>query len=136
MGAPYAGDSAAVGRMPVLAEGVKQMPFHLMTVEKTHRFGPTMQLLPRIPVKDLLERAGNLVVPMAGDLLQLRLPDGRTVRASVYTFGIEMWEVDGSLLTNSDPADPELTLTVQGDSLPDEIPMGTEVWLAEPRYQD
>jgi hypothetical protein len=111
------------------------MPFHLMTVEETHRFGPTLQVLPRIPVKELRERAGNLVVPMAGDPLELRLPEGPMAHASVYTFGIEMWEVDGRLLTNSNPADPELTLTIQGTTLPEELPLGTEVWLAEPRYQ-
>ena len=118
-------DSATPGRIPVPAEGVEYMPFRLMTIEETRRFGPTVQLLPRILVKDLLGRARNLVVPMAGDPLQLRLPDGRTVGTSVYTFGIEMWQVDRTLLTNSDPVDPELTLTVQGDSLPDEVPAGT-----------
>lgn len=111
------------------------MPFYLMTVAEAHHSGPTSRLMPRVPIKDLVERAPDLMVPMPGDPLRLRMPGGQTADVSVYSFGVDMWEVDGRLLTDSDPAAPELTLTIQGDPLPAEVPPGTEVWLAEPRYQ-
>ncbi len=109
------------------------MPFYLLTVEGSRRYGSELQVMPAIRVKDLVERAPDLMTPMPGDALQLRLPDGTRLPAAVAHFGVEAWERDGKIEIHGDPADPVLTLTIAGLES-DDLPAGTEVWLDEPKY--
>jgi hypothetical protein len=109
------------------------MSFYLLTAESSRRFGSEVQVMPTIRLKDLIEQAPDLMAPMPGDALELRLPDGEILIAAVARFGIEAWELDGKLQTYSDPSDPVLTLSI-ADLGSDRVPVGTEVWLAEPRY--
>lgn len=111
------------------------MPFYLLTVDRAYEFGKWLQVLPRVRVNELAERARDLMMPAPGDILELRLPDGQKRHAVVATFGIEAWRRDGRVLTNSDPEDPVLTLNISGDLVPDELPAGTEIWLQEPKFK-
>ncbi|WP_194818288.1 hypothetical protein [Nocardia sp. XZ_19_385] len=105
--------------------------FLLLTVESAQPSGDQVRLLPRIPISDLIARGGGqLQTPMPGSPLELRLPSGETASARVAAFGVESWQrEDGTLYTTSDPSSPELTLTLDGASIPGDIPPGTEIWL-------
>ncbi|HLZ59009.1 MAG TPA: hypothetical protein VKR06_18860 [Ktedonosporobacter sp.] len=112
------------------------MYFYLLTVESSSQSGPHLQILPPVPVSDLIERAKGLLMPMAGDELELRLPDGHVQHALVGGFGVEIWRhEDGHFSTTSDPSNPALTLTLAGDLSSEDAPAGTEIWLSEAKYQ-
>jgi hypothetical protein len=111
------------------------MACYLLTVQSAHRSGDVLQVMPRVPMQRLIDQEPGLMTPMPGDPLQLRLPDGSVRAAQLGSFGIEAWERDGELYTTSDPSRPELTLTLAGGLGPDDLPPGTEVWLADPEYQ-
>lgn len=111
------------------------MPSFLVTVEQTDRVGSLLRVLPRIPIRELTAREPGLITPMPGDALRLRLPDGSDRSAVVGLFGIEAWQTDDGLLTDSDPRNPVITLSIGGDLRPEDVPAGTQVWLAEPQYQ-
>ncbi len=105
------------------------MRFYLLTVESSSQSGTHLQILPRVPARSLIERAPGLLMPMAGDGLELRLPNGR---ALVGHFGVEVWRSEeGHFYTTSDPSHPILTLTIAGDLHPKDVPPGTVVWLSE-----
>jgi hypothetical protein len=73
-------------------------------------------------------------MPMAGEELELRLPDGQVMTAHIRSFGIDAWrDSEGALYTTSEPADPSLTLTITCDSGVDVVPQGTEIWLPNAR---
>lgn len=108
---------------------------YLLTVESSSQSGTDLQVLPRVPALGLGKRAPGLMMPMSGDGLELRLPDGRVQHARVGSFGLELWRnEDGNLYTTSDPSNPLLTLTITGAHVED-VPPGTEVWLSEAKYQ-
>lgn len=111
------------------------MSRYLLTVEGSERFGSELRVRPLVRVKELIEREPDLMIPMPGDALQLRLPDGRRVRATVARFGVEAFLRDGSLYTEGDPTDPVLTLTIV-DLESDALPGATEIWLDEPHDRD
>jgi hypothetical protein len=112
-----------------------QMSRYLLTVEGSERFGSELQIRPPVRVKELIERDPDLMIPMPGDALQLRLPDGRTARATVARFGVEAFLRDGSLHMEGNPSDPELTLTI-ADLESDDLPAATEIWLTESHDHD
>jgi len=105
------------------------MASFLVIVESTQRMGELLRVLPRVRISELLAREPDLMTPLPGDKLWLRLPDGGTRTAVLGLFGIEAWAGDGGLLTSSDPQDPVLTLSIAGDLQPDDVPPGTQVWL-------
>lgn len=110
------------------------MRFYLLTVERCFSsFGTHVQVQPPVPIRNL---APNMIVPMAGDDLELCLPDGRVIHAPIGHFGIEVWRgEDGHFYTASNPSDPVLTLTIAGGLRPEDVPPGTEIWLREAKYQ-
>ncbi len=109
------------------------MPHYLLTVESVRGAGSNVGVLPAVSIASLIGREPDLIVPMPGDALELRLPSGTIRHASVASFGVESFLQDGALYTASDPSDPAFTLYLAGDlagSLgPDDIPPGTEIWL-------
>lgn len=109
------------------------MQVYLLTVEGiADSYEGKFRLTPRVPLRSL---AGNIIMPMPDDPLELRLPNGHTLQARVASFGIDAWrDAEGNFLINTDPANPELSLTVTGVELPDILP-GTEIWLKEPKFQ-
>lgn len=112
------------------------MRFYLLTVESSSQSGTQLQVLPRVPLFNLIEQAPGLLMPMAGDGLELRLPDGRVQYALVGGFGIEVrHHEDGHFSTFSDPSFPVLTLTIAGDLHTEDVPPGTEIWLSEAKYK-
>ncbi len=111
------------------------MSTYLVTVERAQRMGSVLQVLPRIRLAELATREPDLMMPMPGDGLWLRFPDGSSRTALVGLFGIEAWQGPGGLVTSSDPRDPEVTLSIAGDLQPAEVPSGTQVWLTAPRYR-
>jgi hypothetical protein len=111
------------------------MRCYLLTVENSSQLGNRLRVLPPVPAHSLIERAPGLLMPMAGDELELRLPDGRVGHAIVGSFGVELWRSEeGDFYTTSDPSDPVLTLTIAGDLRPKDVPAGTEIWLSEAKY--
>lgn len=109
------------------------MQVYLLTVEGiADSYKGTFRLTPRV----LLHRLDrNIIMPLPGDPLELRLPNGRILQACVAIFGIDAWrDAEGNLLIDTDPANPELSLTITGVELSD-IPPGTEIWLSEPKFQ-
>ena len=72
------------------------------------------------------------MMPMAGDELELRLPDGHVLTGFVESFGVDAWsDSEGNFYTNMDPSDPMLTLTIRCDADVTEVPLGTEIWLSD-----
>ncbi len=43
------------------------MPFYLLTVEDSHRLGSELKIMPTVRIRDLIERAPDLMTPMPGD---------------------------------------------------------------------
>ncbi len=110
------------------------MRFHLLTVEGSQQFGETWRITPSVPLRSLLERGPTLMMPMAGEEIELRLPDGHVMPALIASFGVNAWEdSDGNLYSSSDPSDPSLTLTITCSSEVREVPPGTEIWLTNAR---
>ena len=110
------------------------MRFHLVTVEEAQQFGKTWRIMPSMLLRSLLERAPKLMMPMAGEEIELRLPDGRVTTALISSFGVDAWkDSEGNLHINTDPSDPSLTLTITGISDIGEVPPGTEIWMSNAR---
>lgn len=110
------------------------MRFHLVTVEGAQQSGESWRIAPSVPLRSLLERGPTLMMPMAGEEVELRLPDGRVIAAHIASFGIDAWkDSEGHLYTNTDPTDPALTLTITRTSDPTEVSPGTEIWLPNAR---
>ncbi|GCE09152.1 hypothetical protein [Dictyobacter aurantiacus] len=108
------------------------MQVYLLTVEgiadaNEGRF----RLTPRVLLRNL---PNTIIIPMPEDPLELRLPDERLLQARVASFGIDAWrDAEGNLLIDTDPANPELSLTITGIEWSDILP-GTEIWLLEPKF--
>ena len=110
------------------------MRFYLVTVEGTQHVGDSWIVAPLVPLRSLNERGPSLIMPRAGEELELRLPDELVMIAHIASFGIDAWrDSEGNLYTNTDPADPSLTLTITCDSEVSEVPPGTEIWLKNAR---
>jgi hypothetical protein len=110
------------------------MRFHLVTVEGAQQSGETWRIAPSVPLRSLMERGPTLMMPMAGEDIELRLPDGRVMKAKIASFGIDAWkDSEGRLYTNTDPTDPALTLTITCNANVAEVPGGTEIWLPNAR---
>ena len=111
------------------------MSVHLLTVERVEKRGDRLQLAPSVPISRLAAANPDVMMPVQGDMVRLVTPDGRELKALVAMFGVEAWEVDGYVYTDSDPRDPRLTLTITitGDLEPEDVPPGTEVWQHQPR---
>ena len=109
------------------------MQVYLLTFEGiADSYEGKFRLTPRVLLRSL---ASNIIMPMPDDPLELRLPNGRTLQARVAGFGIDAWrDAEGNFLIDTNPANPELSLTVTGVELPDILP-GTEIWLSEPKFQ-
>lgn len=106
------------------------MSYHLVTVESIEQTAHGLRVVPRIPVQRLASDRPDSTVPMSGDPLELRLPDGTVRPASVALFGIDAWSDGDAYYIDTDPDDPELSLTIALPA-PDDLPAGTEVWLPE-----
>jgi hypothetical protein len=107
-----------------------------MTAEGAQQFGQAWRITPTVPLRDLIERGPTLMMPMAGEEVELRLPDGHVMMAHIASFGIDAWkDSEGNLYTNSDPSDPSLTLTITCDADVTDIPSGTEIWLPNAKSQ-
>jgi hypothetical protein len=110
------------------------MRFHLLTVEETQQLGETWRIAPSVPLRRLVERGPTLVMPMTGEEIELRLPDGQVMTAHIAAFGVDAWkDSEGNLYLNTDPADVSLTLTITCDAPVEVVPPGTEVWLGNAR---
>ena len=110
------------------------MRIHLLTIDMAQQFGQVWKITPSVRLRSLLERGPTLKMPMAGDEIELVLPDGQTITAFIASFGIDAWkDSEGNLYVNSDPADPSLTLTIMCESDLGGAPPGTEIWLRNAR---
>jgi hypothetical protein len=106
------------------------VPYHLLTVDHAHAVGGDVQVAPTVRLQRLEADSPGEMKPMRGDAVELRLPDGQIRRAAIRLFGIDGWQKDGYFYTASNPAGPELTLSIQ-DAEPADIPAGTQVWLPD-----
>ena len=67
-------------------------------------------------------------VPTQGDALEVRRPDGSVVFGTVWLRGIYA-QGDGKVyVTTSDPADPEVSVMIDGIA-EDELWPGSEIWI-------
>ncbi|MFC4036693.1 hypothetical protein ACFO3J_35440 [Streptomyces polygonati] len=105
------------------------MPYFLLTVESSQRTDLGLQVKPTVRIKELAARVKEFDVPMPGDRLLLLFPGTGTWQAPLADFGIEAWQRDGVVYSRSDPSDPEFTLAIGGDRGPEDLPVGTEIWL-------
>ncbi len=106
------------------------MRFHLMTVEGALQFGQTWRIEPSVPLREFVARGPKLMMPMAGEEVELLLPDGQVMMARIASFGVDAWsDGKGGMYITSDPADVTLTLTITCDADVTSIPSGTEIWL-------
>jgi hypothetical protein len=110
------------------------MRLYLLTVEGTERSGDSLTFAPKVRLRGFGEHVPNLMMPMTGDEVELRLPDGSVKTARIASFGLDVWkDSEGNLYTDMDPSDPYLTLTIAGDDAIGEVPPGTEIWLPDAR---
>jgi len=80
------------------------MRFHLLTVEATQQFGEEWRIAPSVPLRSLPPK---LMMPMAGEEIGLRLPDGQVVTAVISGFGVGGWkDSEGNLHLSTDPSEP------------------------------
>jgi hypothetical protein len=110
------------------------MRFHLVTVDGAQQFGETWVIAPLVTLRSLMERGPTLMMPMAGEEIEFRLPDGQVMKGHIGSFGIDVWkDSDGNLDTDTDPSNPSLTLTITCASDVEDVPVGTEIWLSNAR---
>ena len=105
------------------------MRYLLVTVESVHSTGFGLQVSPTIKLKQLADRPKSELIPMQGDPLELRAPDGSSRSAVIGGFGIAGRMEGKHFITRSNPADPEFTLSIGGEVTEADVPPGTEVWL-------
>ncbi|MEY9887136.1 hypothetical protein ABIA35_004670 [Catenulispora sp. MAP12-49] len=105
------------------------MPYHLLTVSSSRRSGSWLYLYPTLAIKELAARVADDQVPVQGDILLLRFPNGQTFQAPLADFAMETELRDGKYVVRHDPADPEFTVVVAIDDKSPEVPVGTEVSL-------
>ena len=111
------------------------MRLHLLTVEGAQQIGKLWRIAPSIRLRSLGERAPRLMMPMAGEEIELRLPGGQAIPALIASFGVDAWkDGGGNLHVTTDPANPSLTLTITSDGDLGAPPPGTEIWLINARY--
>lgn len=107
------------------------MAYHLLTVDHSHAVGGGVQLAPTVRLQRLVEDGPpGSTMPMRGDPVRLRLPDGETRQATILAFGLDGCQKDGYFYTASNPQDPQMTLSLRDLSAVD-LPTDTEVWLPE-----
>jgi hypothetical protein len=111
------------------------MRFHLVTATRAQQLGAAWKIAPSVALQSLVERGRGMIgmmMPMPGERLDLHLPDGREITASIVSFGLEVWkDAEGDLYTAADPSSPSLTLVITGDPRLEDVPAGTEVWLRD-----
>jgi hypothetical protein len=111
------------------------MRIHLVTVEGAEQVDDYWEIAPLVPLSSLGQHGTGLMMPMAGDDLELLLPDGNTKSAHIASFGVSVWkDSEGNLFMDTDPADPYLSLSIMCDSDVGEVPAGTEIWLSEAKF--
>src|SRR5690242_2152687 len=109
------------------------MRVHLLTVEGAQQFGEMWKIAPSVPLRSLPPK---LMMPMAGEEIELRLPDGQVMTARIARFGVDAWkDSEGNLYISTDPSDPSLTLTIVCGPNVGEVPPGTEIWLPNARSE-
>ncbi|HEV2633795.1 MAG TPA: hypothetical protein VGX23_01540 [Actinocrinis sp.] len=108
------------------------MPYRLLNVEDAVRTSNGLKVEPGVRLRALLGRIPDEDVPVPGDLLEIRFPDGGEDRAQVAAFGWEGFDAGGGkLYLNTDPSDPRFSLTIAGDLQPTAVPRGSEIWLID-----
>lgn len=111
------------------------MQIHLVTVEGAEQSGDEWEITPLVPLRSLGQHGPGFMMPMAGDDLELRLPDGNVRTARIASFGVSVWkDSEGNFFMNTDPADPFLSLYITCDSDVGEVPPGTEIWLSDAKF--
>src|SRR5579859_6837997 len=111
------------------------MRIHLLTVEATEQSGEIWKIAPLVPMRSLRKHGPGLMMPMRGEEVELRLPDGHIMTAHIAMFGIDAWkDSEGNLFINTDPSDPSLTLTITCPPTVTDVPPGTEIWLSNARF--
>jgi hypothetical protein len=68
------------------------MRSYLLTVEEAQQHGQMWTITPAVLLRSLIERVPNLMMPMTGEELELRLPDGRIISAFIASFGVDVWK--------------------------------------------
>lgn len=107
------------------------MATFLLTVKEVDADSQGLRLSPGIRLSQTRDRPA-IASMMQGAKLELRCPDGTTHAAILVTYGVAAWRgEDGAIYVHDDPADAEIKLTLRPDISPEEIPVGTEVWLVE-----
>lgn len=107
------------------------MPYRLLNVEDAVRTRNGLRVEPGIRLRSLLKRIPDQDVPLPGDLLEIRFPDGGEDRAQVAAFGWEGLDPGGPRYLNTDPTDPKFSLVIAGDLSPLAVPRGSEIWLID-----
>jgi hypothetical protein len=105
------------------------MGTYLLTVQVAEGDSQGLRLSPGIRLSQTKDRPA-ISQMMQGAELELRRPDGSTLRTVLVTYGVSVWRgADGALYMPDDPADPEIKLTIADDVPAEQVPAGTEVWL-------
>ncbi|WP_144127913.1 hypothetical protein [Catellatospora sichuanensis] len=108
---------------------------HMVTIAGLAHSDYGWRVLPAVKLRDLAYPAGCRV-SMRGDILQVRRPDGSVLTGTVGMWGVDAWQdADGNLVISSDPADPEVSVTVADLAESDLVP-GSEVWIETYRMRD
>jgi hypothetical protein len=107
------------------------VPYRLLNVEDAVRTRNGLRVEPGIRLRALLRRISDQDVPLPGDLLEIRFPDGGENRVHVAAFGWEGLESGGAMYLNPDPTDPKFNLVIAGDLSPTAVPRGSEIWLVD-----
>lgn len=105
------------------------MATYLLTVQAATGDNEGLRLSPGIRLSSTKDRPA-ISQMMQGAKLELRRPDGTSLQTVLITYGVSVWRgEDGAFYMHDDLADPEINLTIAGDSCAEQVPAGTEVWL-------
>ena len=95
------------------------MATYMLTVQATESGSLGLRLSPGIRPSEWKDRSA-ISQMMQGAELELRRPDGTSLRTVLIQYGVSVWRgEDGALYMYDDPADPEIKLTVSSDVSPE-----------------
>lgn len=105
------------------------MATYLLTVRAAVTDNLGLRLSPGIRPSQMKDQPAIRQMTMGAEL-ELRRPDGTSLRSVLGHFAISLWKgEDGALYLHDTLTDPEIELTIWGDVSPEKVPAGTEVWL-------
>lgn len=96
-------------------------------IESVAPTGEYLLALPAVKLRELVFPPDTRA-PRHGDALQILRPDGSVVHGLVGDWGVYAWKEGKVLFSQSDPADPQVSVMIDGIDEADLWP-GSQIWI-------